>query len=488
MTSNQPPSSELYREYWFSGSVKVWESNEVPALPNPIPPTPTPVQSKVRVSRLHGLVSVTAPPEVHPIGWLPPFGAAEIDALLSSGQAVLWSDLQTGADSVVNTTDAQGGTFRAYGAGVMNAILQRVPSGKYIIMDPGTYEANEPGWTNGDNAALQVPKTCKGMIGRTPPGTGWADVKPTTARTVIRVKPLTAPAGANTAGAWFKCGYSGSIRSDYANIQWEGTEQGNQIPGGTGGTGPGNDGHSRKNYTNFFSWTQAPGCTMRDCLSTGWFGNNGAPPGETFGFEWYHSTNGVISRAYADGRRANDNVIYGAVGWTFGNSVNCTLSECWFHHGAFAGLVHFQTANCKSYSSVLGHATEHTANHVSVGRTKGDWLNHERTTGNEHYNMVLNCVSVGGANVAQVTHSGDSYVLTEGGQTFSTANGTLKMVNPKWIPNILGGALGIETWNPYGGAPETNQPPNYPVITNTAGNPIPYRWKYDSAGTWTPVN
>jgi hypothetical protein len=456
--------------------------------------TPTSGPVRIRLARLHAIGGVTTPPDTNPEGYLPPFGPTEIAAMLADGRAVTWESLQ-GADTVTTTTDGQGGTFRAFGVGQFQTIAARCPSGKYVIMNTGTYEVNQPDWgsVGAGAGAVRMPKQCAGIIGRNPPGKSWGNLLPTTQRTVIRVKPSTAPA-VNVAPAWFQLGYSGSIRFDMANLHFEGTEQGFQTSGGTGvNPGSGNDGTSRKLFTNVYFWNQQPGCTMRDCFSTGWFGNNGAPPGETFGFEWYHSTGGKVSRVYADGRRANDSVIYGAVGFTFGNAIDCTLSDSWFHHNAFAGHVHFKTVRCHTFSMVLGDPADHVSNHVSVGRTKGDWLNHELTNGNEHTDLVLNCKSVGGADVAHITHSnGGNFVLTQWntGATFTeiTGNGTLKLVDPIWSNIIRGGRLGIETWVPYGGDPETIKPPNYPVVVRRSGALVPgVDWKYDSVGTWVTI-
>lgn len=452
-----------------------------------VKPPPLPPAVRTRVTRLHAIAgAVTPPTPVHPVGWLPVIDAAAITTMLGDGSAVLFSSLQTGTDSVTVTTDAQGGTFRAFGDNVFQNIVTRCPSGKKIVFDTGTYEVNRPNWDSvGAGAgAVRVPKTCAGFIGREPPGTSWANILPTTRRTTIRVKPNTAPA-LNAAGSWFQCGYSGSVRFDYANLHFEGTEQGNQDPAGTGvNAGPGNDGHSRKLFTNFFAWTQANGNTMRDCFSTGWFGNNGAPPGEVFGIEWYHSTNGILSRCAVDGRRELGGPIYASAGYTAGNSVNVIVSECWFHHTAHSALVHFQTANCKSYSTILGDPNDHTTNHISVGRTKGDWLNHEKTTGNLHVDMTLNCFSVGGAQVAHITHSGDAYTLSEGGANYTTTNGTLEMVDPKYSNILFGGKLTYQTWIPYGGAPNAQLLSNPPITRTKAGVKIPAKWDFN---TWIDI-
>lgn len=496
-------SLDLDTTTYFLGADTFWRSPGKDPIPNPQPVAPS---TAVRITRLRATAStVVAPPTpTNPLGWLPEVTAADITTMLTGthptfGQAVTFSSLQ-GADSVTTTTDADGGTVRQFAVGQFQTIITRCPAGKKIVFDAGVYEVNQPDWAavGAGSGAVRVPKSCAGFIGRVPPCTdmkhgSWNNVRPTTQRTVIRVKANTSPL-TNVPGGWFQVGYSGSVRADHANIHWEGTEQGLQTPdgGSIGQRGVTGAAPNRRIFTNVFYWTQADGNTMRDCFSTGWYGNNGAPPGETFGIEWYHSNNGKLSRVCTDGRRGPDNVIYGAVGLTFGNAVNCTVSECFFSRDAFSGLVFFQTANCKSYSCVLGEPTDHVSNHISVGRTKGDWLNHERTTGSEHYDMILNTFSVGGSQVAQVTHSGDNYVLPRNGVNYDTTNGSLKMQNCTFQPILFGGQPAIETWGPaYGAGVSTINPPNRPMILNAAGVPVKYRWHHAFTGEgdlWKYVN
>ncbi len=52
-------------------------------------------------------------------------------------------------------------TFLGF-AGVFQHIINRCPNGKKIVFDAGTYEINTPGWNVGNNAAVLVPKNCRG--------------------------------------------------------------------------------------------------------------------------------------------------------------------------------------------------------------------------------------------------------------------------------------------------------------------------------------
>lgn len=414
-------------------------------------------------------------------GYLPPFLTRP-----TGTDHVRYEDLVQGGDAVTVTTVGTQPIYQ-FGAGVFQTIIERCPANKWMTFPAGVFEINSPGWTIGDNAACQWPKTSYGAIGNCPPGTGWDDLAPDNQRTVFRVKANTAP-NKNVAGAWFRIGYSGSVKQSWANIHFEGTDQGMQVSGDTGNnSGPGNDGTSRRLFTNAFFWNVADNSTARDILSTGNFGNNGAPPGETFGFQWYHSTNPVLCRIYVDGRRTAGGPIYSAAGITFGNTLGGILTDSWTHHNGQAGVVFFQTANCVSYGCRLGDPSDHTTNHVN-GSTNGDWLNHERTTGNVHTDMDLHVYSVGKSQREHISHSNDSWTLSRSGQNIPVDNGTVRFVNQTHSQILFGGSgypLTIATWVPYWTG-NTMQSSNGPSIVAADGvTPVAVKWNF--GGTWMDV-
>jgi hypothetical protein len=403
---------------------------------------------------------------------------------------VRYEDLVQGSDDVTTSTVGSQ-TIYQFGDGVFQTIIERCPANKWITFPAGVFEINTPGWDAAGgiagSGAVRWPKTSYGAIGNYPPGTGWDDLAPDTLRTVFRVKENTAPAQ-NVAGSWFQAGYSGSVRQTWANIHFEGTEQGMQSSGDTGtNSGPGNDGTSHRLFTNVYFYNVADDSSARDILSTGSFGNNGAPPGETFAFEWYNSTTPVLCRIAADGRRAVGGDSYSGAGITFGNTLGGIMTDCYAHHNGQAGIVFYQTANCLTYGCRLGDPNDHTTNHVN-GSTHGNWLNHERTTGSVHTDMNLHVYSVGRSQVEHISHSNDSFTLSRSGQNIPIDNGTLKLVNQTHSQILFSGSgypLTIATWIPYSSGNTMTQA-NTPIVVQSDGvTAVPAKWNY--GGTWLDI-
>lgn len=431
------------------------------------------------------------PPPPPPTDTLP---SLDPNQLLASGNWVTFESLMQAGDTVTVTTDAQGGTFRAFDPGVFTTVADRVPPGKGIIFGTGTYEINTPGWTHGDNAAWQISKQCIGVVGQTPPGSSWDNILPTTQRTTLRIKPNTGSTSKNWLGQAIRFGYSGSLRADFANLHIEGTDQGLQTSAAMSiSPGPGNDGTSPRLYSNFFGYNQADGCTMRDCLSTGWSGNNGAPPGETFGVSWFGSTGGKLHRVNVDGRRAAGGPIYGSAGITFGSSLDCEATDCYAHHCQQAAFVNFQAVQCNTYGLVLGDPKDTTTVHATMKNRKGDWFNHERTTQCVNYRTTFNSVYIGTTGV-HLTHSNDSWTLSRSGQSIPINNGWVGIVDPvSWTNLGFSGAFMIQTWQASdtggsygnGNTMRSSNPPRF-VIDDGRAVPNP-KWSFDTSWFTVPI-
>lgn len=445
--------------------------------------------------------SVTLPIAMGPVVTPPPGTLPAFTSRPTGSDYVTIESLILPGDVISTATEADGRTLHRFGDGKFQALVNRLPAGKWMTFPTGVFEVNEPDWHISGGyvpGAVRWPKTSPGGIGFCPPGTHWGDAHPL--RTTIRVKAGTAPE-VNVAGSWFQVGFSGSVAQHWANLHFEGTDQGVQTPDYTTvNSGPGNNGYDRKIYTNFIAWNVASGSTFRDILSTGCYGNNGAPPGESFLFQVYGGggqviRNVVMNRVNGDGRRsATDTKCYPAAGLTYGNAVDCIMTDCRVRHVGKAGLVWYQTANCKTYDCDSGIRTSAADNvyHDELnssgtpinGATSGDWWNHERTTGTIHNRPAFGCFPKGKTDV-HISHSNDSYVITGSGESWSTADGTLTVTDPAFVSNILfSGDLTIMSWGPtYGGAPATTDTP--PTVT---ANGVPRRFRWNRYGAWTLRN
>ncbi|WP_439593872.1 hypothetical protein [Microbacterium sp.] len=446
--------------------------------------------------------------EVHPEGWRP---RIDVDALLASGNWVTFESLLTSSDSVVKSKDKDGGVFRAFAPMQFSSIADRAKDKGIVLgrsadgkrIEAGTYELNEPGWPNPkgavtpDAAAYRLPKGSYGLVADGYEfGHGWDDFKPTTERTVVRVKEYTAPER-NVLGGWLKAGYSGSRKGLLiGGFHVEGTEQGLQMASGgdIGAFGVTGQSNLHRIFTNLFVYNAQDDVIVQDIVSTGWSGTHGAPPGESFPVQVYmQGVRGSAWRIYTDGRREKGGPIYGAAGLTVGNAYQFVVGDTWGHHSGQAGFVAYQSIDCRTENLHVGDPSDHETRHVGqiqggkwTTETQGDWLNHERTSGWVHNNPVLDVYAVGRPQREHVSHSGDAFTITRGGKALSAANGTLTLRNPRWSNIIRGGRLGIGTWVPYSGKLANSiEITNPPLVVDTDGKNLPFDWNH---GGWKKVD
>jgi hypothetical protein len=320
--------------------------------------------------------------------------------------------------------------------------------------------------TPGRQAAILWPKNCTGIWGS---GRGSLG---STAGTVIRVTPYTCQSAAE-GGSWMQSGGSGSQGFFVKNIHFEGTEQGNQtaqiLDPTSGKQLPGGDGVSRKLFTNYFANNHGGLFTAEDILTTGWYGNNGAPPGETFGLEVYGCDNHVLRRVEADGRRTVGGPSFGAVGITVGNSYNSKWYDCWSHHSNAKtyALVFFQSAACKTYNCRLGDSSD-LDGYGDFGVTNpsptnpgftGGGFNQERAMSSEHYGLNIYNNRKGPNNPdkgVHFNHSSDAWSRVFNGTTWAVADHQDCLIqDATWFNHWgkAGNPFYVSTWIPYGGNP-----------------------------------
>lgn len=431
---------------------------------------------------------------------LPELFPRDIADMLADGRAVPFESLLQPGHGEVKTTDAQGGIFRTYAAGAFNKAVSKVPSGKAIIFGRGVYEYNEPGWTNGEgNNAVYYPKYGAGWYGQEEPlvpgGQTLEDLKPTTVRTELRMKPNTASTSKNVAGSAITAGRSGSIPFHQANLAFGATDQGNQTASGGDIGSPGVDGKMIRIFTNFFGYGMAPGSTSRGIFSYGAAGTNGAPKGESFNFQWHGGNYGygtTLHRVWVDGRRTVGGPIYSAAGITIANMADIHVVDCGANYHAHAGFVNFQSFGLRASNLRLGERTDNSVVHVNLGYNNGNWLNQENTGDAIYYAPILNVVPNVGRLREHVSHSNNSYGMARNGIAYSAVDGKLTLIDPKWAKTLFSGAgypLTIASWGPlYGdGNPKpsatTNTPPK--VIKADGSKVSPVKW--NRYGIWTDI-
>jgi len=240
---------------------------------------------------------------------------------------------------------------------------------------------------------------------------------------------------------------------------------------------------------NGFQIYQAPSITlMEDVLITGWQGDNGAPPGECFGLQV--NTRGVadvLRRVETDGRRQPGGIAYGASGMTFQNSVGSTFDHCNSHHCRTANFVLYQSFNCTLLDCIID------ADSAGAQGIGNGGMNLERTAGSK----LVRSQFLARANRIHISHSNDSWTLTRGSITYSTAGGSLDVIDP--IYNDVWGQnrMAIQTWIPYSignisngnsmtfpGASKNGESADGPdtsprVYSSATGAGIRYLWAFD---------
>lgn len=416
-----------------------------------------------------------APDETQVPGYLPP-----VLVRPTGTNYVRYEDLVQSGDTITTTTSGAQVT-RLFGAGVFQTIINRCPSGKTITFPAGKFIINQPGWAavSGGNGsgAVRWPKYSAGAVGAKPaPRDLEGLVAAEETYTVFEVLENTAPEQ-NIAPTWFQAGFSGSVQQHWANIVWRGTEQGDQTPDGTSlNPGPGNDGTSKVIFTNVQLFNTPAGSTMRDCLSVGASGNNGAPPGESFLLQFHGTADSTLCRVHVDGRRTVNGPTYAAAGITIANSIRTTATDCSARY--CMGMVFFQTVNCRTYDVFIGDVNDTAPVHITLPRCGSGTLNHERTTGTVHTRLTLETHVNPNRLVEQVHHSNDDWVYTRSGEaSVSVANGTLEFIDVRHNASHNSGRLYLDTWIPYWNG-NTMQESNPPYIHESDGTAHPYTWVY----------
>lgn len=328
--------------------------------------------------------------------------------------------------------------------------------------------------------AFRPPKSCRGIVGPSAPGR--LGQKATTAKAVIRLTPNTCKSQSE-GGSWFQAGGSGSGDFLLKNVHVEGTDQGLQTAAKA--STPGYDGVSPKLFTNVFLNAFGGQVTVEDVLVTGWYGNNGAPPGETFGLEVYNCDNHVLRRVEADGRREVGGLSFGAVGITSGSCIGAKWYNCWSHHqnGKTAAAVFYQVFDSKTYDCVMGDEADGDGTGQFNG-VNGGGFNQERAGNCEHYRMKFYINRKVGDKGTHFNHSGDQWDLKRNNVLIRSWNPSVdeKMLIVDAVFNNIWSAatnlLYVATWIPYGSSPNVIDDAPQVVHTDANGALVadPFKW------------
>jgi len=341
--------------------------------------------------------------------------------------------------------------------------MERCDDNVIITFPEGVFEGVDFPQVQG-YASILVPKRCNGII-----GSGKGTLGGSTG-TIFTMTPNSSTYNAPTQGssqpslARVMMRIGGFRGGTFANFQVAGTEQ--IVAGRT---------HPFHGFTDYDPLGKT---TIQDCLFTGWYGDNGAPPGETFGVA-IHSKTGDPSwhghrmvRMETDGRRAVGGRVFGPCGLTFQNAVGGYMVDCNLHHNKHVGFVAYQVFNLATYDSVIDQATQDMQDIVSHSV-----MNQERTDGITHFRLGMYRKAVDSG--VHLSHSNDFATFSFDGTPRTVTNGQTTLVDPSYTP-IWEGRLYIQSWDPYaiggmevGGDSMTSAPL---VVEADGVTHIPYKW------------
>lgn len=330
--------------------------------------------------------------------------------------------------------------------------MARLTTPAIITFPAGRFECTN--FATGYNAGISIPKIAKGIWGSGRGTLGGSTGTVFTIKSGTSSKQGLVPtqsSGGTTPTTVMM--HSGSLSgASFGQFQVAGTEQGH-IFHGLAVYNPGGQ------------------VTMDDILVTGWAGDNGAPPGETFGLTVHGGENHILTNVEADGRRAVGGESFGAVGITYQDTVGSSMIDCASHHCVASPVVLFQSFNVTTHNIKIGRADDRVR-----GVTAGGGLNHERTSGCLHNNPTI--MTREPRRGVHMTHSNDKFLLTRGGKTYSTANGTLKVVNPTYNDIWGDNKFYVETWSPYwtGNTMTVSNPPK--VLKDDGKTTLNYKWAF----------
>lgn len=338
----------------------------------------------------------------------------------------------------------------------VTAALARLTQAKIVTFPEGRFSVRD--FDSGSQSGISVPAVCRGIVGS---GSGTLGGSSGTVFTMDAGSSTKGNGRRDAQGRLYVPVQGSSTPTQltvlrqanqkspavWRNFQVAGTEQGHI-------------------FNNFQVFETAGANTVDNVLTSGWSGDAGAPPGETYGLAMSGRGAHVVSRVQADGRRSEGGEIFGAMGLTFQNTSGASFQSCYSHHLRTANFVLFQSVDGK----MVG-CTSDAASTTSKAIGNGG-VNLERTAGFVFTNLVV----LGRTQKVHITHSNDNWVFNRYGVYKSVSNGSLKLVNPTY--NDLWGnkLLMIQSWDQYWNGDTMSSPP---LVTKSDGSThLTYNWHH----------
>jgi hypothetical protein len=341
-------------------------------------------------------------------------------------------------------------------------VLARLTQAAVVTLPEGEFIGND--FATGYYACIDIPKVCKGLW-----GSGRGTLGGTTG-TIFSIAAHSSTKGGipgaptQTQGGTTQCTVlrqlSGTGGFILKNIQIRGTDQGHNF-------------HGVEISNNVGS------VTFDNVFVNGWQGNNGSPPGETFGSSIYNAGGGsTIINSEADGRRAIGGTVYGAVGFTVGKQYGSTWNNIWSHHCRAACVVFYRSFHVRTNNVRTGSLTDPGPDLVG-----GPW-NHENSGDIIHTDMTLQ--DKRGNTGVNITFSNGNFSGSLQGHTVDATNGSLTLINPTYTSLYPDNLLYIQSWTSGidGGSPDTMA--TAPLVTTSNGTThLTYKWVHGSHQTIT---
>lgn len=233
------------------------------------------------------------------------------------------------------------------------------------------------------------------------------------------------------------------------------------------------------NFHGLYIYKPQGNVLCEDLLIAGTEGDNGAPPGETFGLSTSMQSSYQITynNVEFDGRRstAAGAEWFGAGGLTVEKTVGATINNCSAHHQRVSSCFVFY----HTYNSTLNDCVWGTSDppQITTG-TYGHSVNHEVCSGIVHNNCTYHMSTQNQG--THITFSNNHMTDTVDGTTYSCVNGTLKLVNPTWNDVWGDSYLYIQSWlTGTDGTTNDDSMVDPPLVVQSDGaTHIPYKWAH----------